>query len=222
MKNLLDFLSLLKKNNDREWFNDHKSDYSAALETFKYLSHHFLMSVLNFDEEMKNVEVKKSIFRIYRDIRFSKDKTPYKTHFAGYFAFPNGRKSHRGGYYLHIEPQKSFLGVGVWKPEKSNLNNIRWNIVHHYEDFNKIIENNFFVKTFGTNLYNEDKLKKIPAGFPKDFPDTEILKYKHFVVIHSFEDKEVIADNFIQKVTETAYVAYPFLQFLNNAIDENN
>lgn len=220
MNTILSYLSLLQKNNDRTWFNEHKEAFLLAQQRYEKLCQQFMLSVSQFDSDMQHVQFKECNFRIYRDIRFSKDKKPYKTHFGAFFAYPNGRKSHRGGYYLHIEPQHTFIGIGVWKPEKNHLQAIRQHIYDHYEEFRNMSTSSEFVQNFGTTLSHSDKLKRVPAGFPKDFQDPEILKHKNYIVSHPFDDEMVSSEKFVHYLAQKAESGYPFLAFLNEAIDE--
>lgn len=222
MKTILTYLSALKENNNRIWFNEHKAQYLMAQEQYERISQDFLMAISTFDADMQHVNFKEANFRIYRDIRFSANKTPYKLHFGAFFAYPNGRKSHRGGYYLHIEPNHSFMGIGVWKPERKHLQAIRKNIYNYYDEFKNIIEDNTFVKNFGKEMNDKDKLKKIPTGFSKDFENPELLKHKNYIISHHFDNRTLEKHDFIPYIKEKAKIGYPFLSFLNEAIDDNN
>jgi uncharacterized protein (TIGR02453 family) len=128
-----------------------------------------------FDNDIKNVDVKECVFRIYRDIRFSTDKTPYKTHFGVYIASAGGRKSQRGGYYLHLDPAGSFIAVGVWCPPPNILKALRQSVFDNIDELNEI-RNEASFSTYFKTFFEEDKLKKVPAGFPRDFPDAELFK----------------------------------------------
>ncbi len=221
MNQIIEFLTSLEKNNNREWFQENKEMYLASLDDFSTICSQFLLRVALFDDQMKSVESKNSIFRIYRDIRFSKDKLPYKTNFGAFMAYPNGRKSERGGYYLHIEPKNSFIAVGVWRPQKENLKAIRDAIYYQHDEFKTLLEKDLFVQKFGTELFDRQKLKKIPQGYPKDFPYADWLKHKSFIALHKFDESRFDIPQLVEYLAETVKVGYPFLQFLNNAIDEN-
>lgn len=220
MQHVLSFLVALRDNNNRDWFKEHKKEYEFARKKFDELCLHFLMKVSEFDEDMEKVNLKEAGFRIYRDIRFAIDKSPYKTHFGAFLAFPNGRKSHRGGYYLHVQPGNSFIGVGVWRPDKNYLYAIRKSIFDNYEEFRDIINQNEFKEKFGETLDDPQKLKKIPIGFPNNFVEPDLLKYKNYLVSHPVADKVLMDGQVIEYLGDVAQKAYPFLSFLNSAIDE--
>ncbi len=223
MNKILPFLEKLRSNNNREWFNDHKDEYELAKKEFEQMCLDLILRISEFDENIGKVNVKECVFRIYRDIRFSYDKTPYKTHFGAYIAYPGGRKSHRAGYYIHLEPDgKSFFGVGVWSPQPPVLNALRRSIYEHYDEFDEIRNEENFKKLYKNSFYEEDKLKKIPAGFPSDFPDPEILKLKHYLVSRDFTEKEIDDKNFVDFTANLAKQAFPFVEFLNYTIDELN
>lgn len=221
MKQILSFLKKLHSNNNREWFNSHKEEYNAAKDEFEKIVTELILKIAEFDEVIKNVSVKECVFRIYRDIRFSHDKTPYKTHFGAYIAYPGGRKSQRGGYYLHCEPDgKSFFAAGVWSPQPPVLKALRKSIYFNYEEFDEIRNEKNFKRLFNNAFYEDEKLKKLPAGFSADFPDPEILKLKHYMVSRDFREEELDKEDFVGFVADLARQAYPLNQFLNFAIDE--
>lgn len=217
--NILRFLNELKINNNREWFAENKTWYDQVRAEFEFLSKDFILEISKFDEDIKHVEVKDCIFRIYKDIRFSHDKTPYKTHFGVFVASAGGRKSQRGGYYLHLDPAGSFVAVGVWNPESNLLKTLRQSVYDNIDELNEIRNNPEFSKYF-IDFFDEDKLKTVPKGFPKDFPDAELLKLKHYMVEYKFEDALGKKEDFVQQVAEIAKTAYPLNRFLNYTVDE--
>ena len=221
IENILQFLRELKTNNNREWFAENKARYDKIRVDFEKIGRELILEISKFDEEIKHVEVKDCVFRIYRDTRFSNDKTPYKTHFGIFIASAGGRKSQRGGYYLHLDPDGCFIAVGVWGPEPDLLKSLRQSVFDNIEEFNEIRENPEFSKYF-TSFFDEDKLKTIPRGFPKDFPDGEFLKLKHYIVEHILTDFELKNENFAATISEIAKNAYPLNKFLNYTIDEIN
>lgn len=220
MKNILDFLSELKKNNNRIWFAEHKEDYEVARSEFEQICRSLIAEIAKFDTDIQHVELKDCVFRIYRDIRFSNDKTPYKTHFGAYIASAGGRKSKRGGYYLHLEPDASMLSVGVWCPPPAVLKAVRQSIYDNIDELNEIRNEPEFRRTFNDTFYEEDKLKTVPPGFPKDFPDAELLKLKHFLVTHYFDEDTLYSTDFVALTTDMAKKSYPFVKFLNFTVDE--
>ena len=218
-KDILQFVSQLKQNNNREWFQANKDWYEQMRAEFEQLVAALIKEISEFDEDMKYLTPKECVFRIYRDIRFSSDKTPYKTHFGAYMASGGGRKSPRGGYYLHLEPGASFASTGVWMPEPNVLKALRQSVYDNIDELNEIRSDKEFSRYY-KNFYEEDKLKKIPAGFPADFPDVELLKLKHYLVDYHLEENFLSADDFIPKITAVFKAGYPFNRFLNYTVDE--
>lgn len=221
IENTLQFLKELKINNNREWFAANKAWYEEVRADFEKMCKELILEISKFDEEIKHVEVKDCIFRIYKDIRFSKDKTPYKTHFGIYIASAGGRKSRRAGYYLHLDPDGCFVGSGVWGPEPNVLKALRQSVFDNIDELNEIRNNPEFSHYF-KEFFDEDKLKNVPPGFPKDFPDAELLKLKHYLVDFKFNDTHLISENFVQIVAGILKCAYPLNQFLNFTVDEMN
>lgn len=218
IKNILDFLNKLKINNNREWFAENKAEYNQVRLEFEQLSKELIEEIAKFDEEIKRVEVKDCIFRIYRDTRFSHDKTPYKTHFGVFIATDGGRKSQRAGYYLHLDPTGCFVSAGVWCPESNLLKALRQSVYDNIDELNEIRSQKQFAKYFNT-FFEEDKLKTVPKGFPKDFPDVELLKLKHYLVNCKL-DNLIDERDFAVKVAEILQWVYPFNKFLNYTVDE--
>ncbi|MDD4972233.1 MAG: DUF2461 domain-containing protein [Paludibacter sp.] len=217
--NLLQFLTDLKANNNREWFAENKARYDQVRLQFEQMCKELITGISAFDEEIKHVEVKDCVFRIYRDTRFSNDKTPYKTHFGVYIASDGGRKSKRAGYYLHLDPTGCFIGSGVWCPDPVVLKALRQSVYDNIDELNEIRTSTEFSQYYGA-FFEEDKLKTVPRGFPKDFPDAELLKLKHYLVEYSLDDTVLHAPDFVSRVTAIAKCAYPFNRFLNYTVDE--
>ncbi|HEY6914346.1 MAG TPA: DUF2461 domain-containing protein [Paludibacter sp.] len=219
IQNILQFLEELKINNNREWFAENKARYDGLRADFEKLSKDLILEISHFDEDIKHVEVKDCVFRIYRDTRFSHDKTPYKTHFGVFIASAGGRKSQRGGYYLHLDPDGCFVAAGVWCPQPDLLKALRQSVYDNIDEMNEIRHNPEFSRYFN-DFYEEDKLKTVPRGFPKDFPDAELLKLKHYMVEYKFDEKMLESDNFVQQVAQIVKCAYPLNRFLNYTVDE--
>lgn len=217
--NILRFLTELKENNNREWFTQNKNWYDQVRAEFETISKDFILEISKFDEEIKYVDVKDCIFRIYRDIRFSHDKTPYKSHFGVFVAAEGGRKSQRGGYYLHLDPTGCFVAVGVWCPEPNLLKALRQSVFDNIEELNEIRNEENFSKYFNS-FYEADKLKTLPKGFPKEFPDAELLKLKHYLVEYTLPTEITEKEDFAQQVAGIAKNAYPLNRFLNYTVDE--
>ncbi|MCJ7932740.1 MAG: DUF2461 domain-containing protein [Chryseobacterium sp.] len=207
-----EFLKKLTKNNNREWFNENKDLYTEAQGNVILFLEDLIKEMAEFDKELAKIDAKKALFRIYRDTRFSKDKTPYKTNFGASLGM--GKGSQKGGYYLHLEPGKSFLAGGIYMPESSVLKEVRKEISLYGEDFLKILNNKDFKKYF-TELDPEDKLKKVPQGFEKDDPMAEYLKLKNFIVLYRLKDEDVLDQNAVKNMAKVFTLMKPFNDFLN-------
>lgn len=207
-----DFIKKLTKNNNREWFNENKNLYTESQQNVISFLEDLINEMGEFDEELAKLDPKKALFRIYRDTRFSKDKIPYKTNFGASLGM--GKGSQKGGYYLHIEPGKSFLAGGIYMPESSVLKEVRKEISLYGDDFIKIINNKDFKKHF-PGLDQDDKLKKVPQGFEKEDPMGEYLKLKSFIVVYNLKDEEVLDKNAAKNMSDIFKVMKPFNDFLN-------
>ena len=216
-KNLLQFLYDLKENNYKEWFHENKPTYQLVKKEFVQLITHTIVDITQFDDSVKNTDPKKCIFRINRDIRFSKDKSPYKTNFGG-FIVPGGRNAGFAGYYIHIEPENCFLAGGIYMPPPDRLKALRTEIFENTNDFKKIINDKNFKKHF-KEITGEDQLKNAPKGFPKDFEDIDLLKHKHYTVIKYIKEDLVTSNKFADELRETFKALYPFNSFINDAIN---
>lgn len=218
-EDIINFLRELNENNNREWFAQNKSRYERVRSKFEEISRLLIAEISVFDNDIKNVDVKDCVFRIYRDIRFSTDKTPYKTHFGVYIASAGGRKSQRGGYYLHLDPAGCFIAVGVWCPPPNILKALRQSVCDNIDELNEI-RNEASFSTYFKTFFEEDKLKKVPAGFPRDFPEPELLKLKHYMVEHKLNDDILNAPDLVSRLGEIARAGYPLNKFLNYTVDE--
>jgi uncharacterized protein (TIGR02453 family) len=216
-KSTIDFLKKLKQNNNKAWFDKNRPAYEISKKDFISFLETIIEKISSFDNSVKGLEAKNCIFRINRDIRFSNDKTPYKSNFGASIS-KGGKKSFYPGYYIHIEPGKSFLAGGIWMPPAPELNAIRQEIDYNTSDFKKIIKDKSFIKYFG-GLDEEDKLKTAPKGYPKDHPEIDLLKYKSYIVVHYLKDQEVLSRSFEKHCIEVFKVLYPFDKFLRKAID---
>ncbi len=212
----LQFLRNLEKNNNRDWFNENKTLYQEAQQDVISFVEKLIEEMADFDEEMGKLEAKKSVFRIYRDTRFSKDKTPYKTNFGAGLGMGKGNKV--SGYYLHIEPGKSFLAGGVYKPEPSVLKTIRQEISAFGDEFKAILEQDEF-RNYFRGLSVEDKLKKVPQGFEKDDKMAEYLKLKHFIVTHPVSDEQLLSENAVKEFTKIFKAMKPLNDFLQTPFE---
>lgn len=213
----IDFMKRLKRNNTRAWFEKHKEEY----ETFVKLPMQSLIVALqpHFEKFAPEFEVnpKKSIFRIYRDVRFSKDKTPYKTHVAAHFVLSGKPKGVEGsGFYLHIEPGEVFLGGGIYMPDSDQLKKIRRAIADHPEQFLSIMKQGNFKKTFGT--LQGEKLQRVPQGYDPGHPMAEWLKHKQFFLWVEWSETKCLKEKFVDEVAVLFKAATPMVRFLNEAM----
>ncbi len=215
-KNLLNFLSDLSENNNREWFNDQKQRFVQLKGEFETFVQELIPKIRKIDPTIGPIEAKDCIFRIYRDVRFSKNKDPYKTHFGAYIA-SGGRKSKTCGYYIHIDPRQAFVAAGAYSPEPQILKEIRYEIMDRTEDFKNIVENKDFKKLYGE--LSGEKLKTAPKGFPKDFENIELLKFKSYEVFHVINEETIISEHFEKYLLETIKKAVPYNHFFNRLIE---
>lgn len=213
----LDFLKKLKKNNNKEWFDKNKKLFEAAKEDFLAYVEKLVAGVAAFDPSAKDLDPKKCIFRIYRDVRFSKDKTPYKTHLGAHIT-RGGVKASGTGYYIHIEPGNSFLAGGWWMPESSELNAIRQEIDYNQQEFEKLLKDKAFVKYFN-KLDEEHKLKTVPKGYDKEHPAIELLKLKSFTVTNEVKDDVVTGKDFLKHTINVFKAMQPLNNFLVRSVD---
>jgi uncharacterized protein (TIGR02453 family) len=213
-KSTLDFLISLKVNNYRDWFINNKAAYLDAKGNFESLVQEIINRIIDFEPIMKGLEVKSCVYRINRDIRFSNDKTPYKSHF-GAFIVRGGKKNGDkfSGYYIHIEPGNSMIAGGAYMPPSPWLSAIREKIDEEPDKINKIIHSKDFIKYFGA--IDGEKLKKAPKGYPADHANIELLKFKSFLVMNKVSDKEVLGEGFFDHVIEVCRAMKPFHDFLN-------
>lgn len=214
-KSTLDFLNGLKYNNNREWFLKNQSAYKEAKNNFESFVQEIINGISAFDQIIRGLEVKNCVYRINRDIRFSNDKTLYKSH-LGAFIVRGGKKNGDkfAGYYFHIEPGKSMIAGGAYMPPSPWLNAIRENISDDPEEFLKIISEKNFIEYFGQ--IEGEKLKSAPKGYPSDHPHIDLLKFKSFLVTNDVPDKEVLAPDFLFHVVSVFKAMKPLNDFLSN------
>jgi uncharacterized protein (TIGR02453 family) len=218
-KSTLNFLSSLKKNNNRDWFEKNKEKYLLAKQNIDDLTNALIKSISSFDKKINGLTAKDCVFRIYRDVRFSKNKDPYKTN-LGASINAGGKKAVNAGYYIHIQPGESFLAGGIWMPEANELKKIRQEIAYNTKEFQKILNEKKFKKVFkGLDESKEYKLARPPKGYEKDHPAIELLKFNSYIVWTSYKDKDVLSKNFLKKVSEDAKAMKPLIYFLNIALD---
>lgn len=212
-KSIFDFLKKLKKNNDRDWFNAHKDEYLAQHEKVTAFAD-ALLKEMNKHDQIETATGKKSLHRIYRDIRFSSDKTPYNTHFSG--SFKRATSALRGGYYFHLQPGNSFVGGGFWGPTPEDLKRIREEIAMTGDELKKIIRSKKFKSTFGQ--LDGEALKTAPKGFDKEHEHMDLIKMKQFLVMKRFSDEEVFAKDFHLKMNAAFKEMRPFFDYMSMAL----
>jgi uncharacterized protein (TIGR02453 family) len=208
-----EFLSALKKNNNREWFNEHKARYLEELEQMEQFAE-ALLTELSTHDLIETPSGKKSLFRIYRDTRFSGDKTPYKTYWSG--SFKRATKSRRGGYYFQIEQGNSFVGGGFWGPVPEDLKRVRDDIAFDPAPLRKILKSKAFTSLFGT--LEGEQLKKVPRGYDAEHEAADLLRYKQFLLIRRFSDEEVLSGKFLKEASLTFKGMRPFFDYMSEVL----
>lgn len=211
------FLKTLQKNNNKPWFDAHRNEYEKAKADFLQMVQQLLASMASFDKTLANHQAKDCLFRINRDVRFSADKRPYKNNMAAYFN-KDGKNGEGAGYYLHIEPGKSFLAAGIWQPFPANLSKIRQEIDYNLKDFEKLINAASFKKQFPGGLKTENKLSRPPKGYTDDNPAIEYIKNRVFIVTHPFADADILKPGFVKQVASAFKNAAPLVKFVNIAV----
>jgi uncharacterized protein (TIGR02453 family) len=215
----LKFLSGLKKNNNKDWFDKHRVQYEAARIDFSNFIQLLIDELQQLDPTITGLSSRDCMFRINRDIRFSKDKRPYKSNFGASIK-RGGRKSGFAGYYFHCEPGQSFAGGGLWMPEAAQLKKLRQEIDYNWEEFQQIIKEKSFKKTFG-DLYLGDELRlsTMPKGYEKDNPAAAYLKLKCFIAETTFADEELTRSGLHKKTIVAFKALQPLLHFINRSMD---
>lgn len=208
-----EFLKLIKKNNNRDWFNAHKERYLEEHEAIIAFADD-LLAEMNKHDEIETPSGKKSLHRIYKDTRFSKDKTPYKTNWSG--GFSRATKKRRGGYYFHIEPGNSFAAGGFWGPDPADLKRIRDEIAHDSAPLRKILKSKAFKDTF--DELKGEQLKSAPQGYTADHKDIDLLRFKQFLLVKKFTDKEVLSENFLKELNNTCKKMRPFFDLMSEVL----
>ncbi len=215
---ILDFLNELTVNNNKDWFIEKKEKYQQAKEDFESYINELILIVHSIDPKIGHPHAKDCIFRIYRDVRFAKNKLPYKNNFGAYIAH-GGRKSPYAGYYFHIEPDNSFIGGGLYCPQSNILKSVRESIMENTEEYKQIINDKLFKKTFH-NIWGE-RVKTAPKGFSKNDPNIDLIKPKSYALVAELSNKDILSskiENHIRKVFQTMK---PFNDFINIAVKES-
>lgn len=219
MKEIIDFLKQLAANNNREWFNAHKSEYLSVKDKIESLTSLLIARIAEFEPEAGRLSPSDCLYRIYRDTRFSADKTPYKTHIGIYINPRGGKKSEYCGYYIHIEPGNCVVGGGAWYPPAPLLKEYRNEIYNNVEEYLEILENPEFATHF-TPLW-EEPLKTAPKGFPKDWEHIDLLKPRSFTVGARISDREFCAKGSIDRIIDLCRIMKPYNDFFNFTLEEH-
>ncbi len=214
----LQFLVNLDQNNNREWFHANKKDYEKAKEEFEALCQEILTGLAQFQDNLLHTKVKDCIFRINRDVRFSKDKSPYKKNISAGFG-PNGRHSGKVDFYFHIQPNESFIGGGMWAATPQQLAKFRQEIDYNPQHLKRIIENKEFREYFN-EIWGE-RVKNMPKGYKIDHPEIELLKYKQLFFMHKFSNDEILKESFAVEVTKACSLLKPYIDYINNLFFES-
>lgn len=213
LKPVLSFLKKIKTNNNRIWFNDHKNEYENAIKELSSFADLLLQNLRKHDD-IETSSGKKSLFRIYNDVRFSKSKLPYKVNLGG--GFKRATVFRRGGYYFHIEPNNSFVAGGFWGPNAEDLHHIRKQIASDPETLQNILNSSTFKNTFGHLL--GEKIKTAPRGYTVNDPAIELLRYKQFILRKDFDDEIVSDSSFHHVVSKTFLEMRPFFDYMSDIL----
>ena len=216
-KDTFSFLSDLNENNNREWFLENKPRWESVKAGFLSFVDVLMPEIYKIDPSVGVQTAAKCMYRLHRDTRFSKDKTPYKTHIAVFIASGGVKQHGKPGYYLHLGIDECVLGGGVFMPTPENLDKIRKEIYYNIDQFKSILNDKSFRKYYN-GLWDIEKLKMAPKNFPKDFPDIDLLKYKHYSINHDFEAGKAFEDGFGEYVLEGIRNVAVFNQFMNEAL----
>ena len=215
-KNTLQFLTDLKKNNTKEWFDANRKKYEFAKENVQNITGELIKAIGLYDEDIAQLQVKECTFRINRDVRFSKNKAPYKSNISAIFS-KGGKKADTAGFYVHIEPGGGFVAAGYWNPEPKKLASVRQEIDYNLAEWNKILSGKKFKENFTEGLSKEDILQRPPKGYDLENPAIEFLKLKSFIVSKKITDVELQDKNFIKNIVSIFTAVKPMLDFLNTA-----
>lgn len=216
-KATFDFLNNLKENNNREWFQENKMEYEAALQNVTTFIEHLIVKLSGLDPHInQEISAKKCLFRIYRDVRFSKNKDPYKSWFAAGISV-DGRKLAGPEYYIHIEPNGTFIAVGYWRPEKHHLDAIRQEIDYNADELIKALDSGGWE---AGQLSSEDKLQRPPAGYSADNEHIDLLKHRSFILSMNLSRKEMESPKALETVIKNYETMIPFKEFIHQAIDQ--
>ena len=214
------FLKDLKKYNNKPWFDANRKQYETAKEDFEGFVQKIIDKHTKKDASLKELKAKNCLFRINRDVRFSKDKSPYKTNFGAHIN-GGGKKSILAGYYFHLEPGESFVGGGLWMPMPPELKKIRQEIDYNFKEFKKIIDSKKFKSVYGDlSRSSEYSLVNVPQGFEKDNPAAEDLKLKSYVGMKKIKEADLTSKELEKQVAEAFEALQPLVEFINRALKD--
>lgn len=217
-KKVFDFLGLIAEHNDRDWFHANRALYDEAAAAFSEMVAGLIARISEFEPGVASLSPRDCTYRIYRDLRFTADKSPYKTHMAAYIN-PHGKKSLLGGYYFHIEPGQSMAAGGTYYIPPRALRAVRQSICDGIEEFRGIVEAPAFVKRFGHDL-GMQRLKTVPQGFPKDYPFIDYLRPKDYSVWESFSDERLLSEGWEDEVVKSFREMKPLIDFVNYTMED--
>jgi uncharacterized protein (TIGR02453 family) len=212
------FLKDLGKHNDKAWFDTNRKMYDLIKTDFTQTIEALIKGIATFDEPIGELEAKKCMFRINRDVRFSKDKSPYKTNMGAFFNV-GGKKIQNAGYYFHCEPGRCFVGGGLWSPMPPELSKVRQEIDYNFDEWKKIMGSTAFKKYFNNDIIKAESLSRPPKGYDENNPAIIYLKMKSFIVSRSFTDAQFQDKNMVKEVVKTFNAMKPMIDFLNEAIE---
>lgn len=219
-QNTVQFLKNLKKNNRKEWFDTNRGKYEEAKKDVENLSAEIIKRLSRTDETIAHLQPKDCMFRINRDVRFSKDKSPYKTNMGVYFS-KGGKKGNNAGYYFHLEPGSSFVAGGMWMPMAPELKKIRQEIDYNWDEFGKVVGNKKFRSAFGDlDRSSEYVLSRPPKGYDDDNPAIEFLKLKSYIATAKIPDTDLTSKDLAKKVVSQFELIKPLVDFLNRSVEE--
>jgi len=218
MVEILQFLRELEVNNQRDWFDANRERYDKTRNDFLELTAWLIDEIRKFDNEVPKLHPKDCMFRIFRDVRFSNDKRPFKTNYGSYIT-RGGRKAGFAGYYLHLQPGECFIAGGNYMPSPEYLQAIRQEIYYHPQEYLKLLSGEPIKSTF--NVHYSDALKTAPKGYPKDWEYIDLIKNRSFGFGHNLSEEEVLSPDFPELCIKYFNIIHPMNRFLNRAIDEN-
>lgn len=219
MKEILQFLKELEANNQRDWFEANRGRYEKTRKQFLELTALLIEEIRKFDGEVPVLDPRDCMFRIFRDVRFSNDKRPFKTNYGSYIT-RGGRKSGSAGYYIHVQPGEYFLAGGVYMPPPEHLQAIRQEIYYHPKEYSDLLKGEPFKSTFDQHYF--DPLKTAPKGYPKDWEYVDLIRNRSYGFGHHLTQGEILSASLPERCIQLFKIAYPMNCFLNRAIDENN